>query len=61
MDFEIEILKLKPNDTFIIKFPIEEYDLNSIHQIYENIKSLVPEGVEVIMMPKDWSIEVESN
>ena len=56
-DFEFEILKTKPGDTIIIKFPIDKYDLNCIRDSFESLKNVLPDGVQLIMMPNDWTTE----
>ncbi len=59
-DFELEIVKTKPGDTIVIKFPMEKYDVNFIYHSFNNLKKIVPEGVELMMIPCDWSMEVKS-
>ena len=58
-DFELEIIKAKPGETVIIKFPIEKYCVDEIHNWFKNLKGVLPEGVELIMMPIDWTVEIE--
>ena len=58
-DFELEIIKAKPGDTIVVKFPIEKYDVDFCIQSFNNLKQVVPEGVELMMIPCDWSVEVE--
>ena len=58
-DFELEIVKAKPGDTIIVKFPIEKYDVNFIYHSFNSLKQVIPEGVELMMIPCDWSVEVE--
>ena len=60
-DFELEIIKAKPGDTIVIKFPIEKYDLNFLRQSFDSLQSVLPEGVELMMIPLDWNIGVKSN
>ena len=60
-DFELEIIKAKPGDTIVIKFPIEKYDLNFLRQSFDSLQSVLPEGVELMMIPLDWNIWVKSN
>ena len=58
-DFELEIIKAKPGDTIVIKFPMEKYDLDLIRQSFDSLESILPEGVELMMIPLDWNIEVK--
>ena len=60
-DFKLEIVKAKPGDTIIIKFPMEKYgaDLDYIYHSFNSLKAVVPDGVKLMMIPCDWSVEVE--
>ena len=57
-DFELEIVKAKPGDTIIIKFPIDKYEADFLLNSFHTLKEVVPEGVELVMMPSDWVVEV---
>lgn len=58
-DFELEIIKAKPGETVVIKFPIDKYDLDFLWKSFNSLKSVLPEGVELMMIPMDWDIGVE--
>lgn len=60
-DFELEILKAKPGDTVVIKFPKEKYPYDWIYDSFKSLKSVLPEGVELMMVPMDFTVEVQND
>jgi len=60
-DFELEIVKAKPGDTIVIKFPIEKYDIDFIYRNFKSLQEIMPKGVELMMIPCDWSVEVKND
>lgn len=60
-DFELEILNTKPGDIIVIKFPINKYPLDCIYDGFESLKRALPEGVELMMMPMDFTVEIQND
>ena len=60
-DFELEILKTEPGDIIVIKFPMEKYPLDEIYDSFESLKRAIPEGVELMMMPVDFTVEIQND
>lgn len=41
----------------LLKYPIYEYNLEEVKEIYQHVKDCLPEDITLIAIPHDWTWE----